>query len=194
MGNADKAKRKAEKQRLKTMKAYFNSIGDTILDGNHVKYFVLGKHRLDNEYYFVVQDINGILYLQKIVYGNSIRIVNVSREGRQYAKNRNVFDTWFEVTEKKRTTLLENYYNKVNVGETCKDGNYILLLKKQYNGKYYFILEDSNGRYVVAKLGWWYTKVRVQILSDNEYAKNRYMFSDWIREANIESLLRKMRK
>ena len=181
----DKAKRKVEKQRLKTMKAYFNAIGDTISDGNKVKYSVLGKYRLDNEYYFVVQDINGILQLQKIVYGKSVRIVNVSREGIQYAKNRHVFDTWFAEAEKKRTVWLEWYYEKISIGETCRDRNYILVLKKQYAGNYYFILKDCNCQHVVARLGWWYTKVRVEILSDKELSKNKAVFNSWINEARL---------
>lgn len=191
MRNTDKAKRKAEKQRLKTLKAYYKAyvIGGSTFDGHHVKRIILGKYKLDNEYYFVVQDINGDLHLQKLVYGNSVRIVNVSREGKQYNKKYYVFDTWFEAAEKKRSAWLEQYYNKTPIGETCKDKNYKLVLKKKYAGKYYFILEDKRGKCVVAKLGWWYTKVRVEILSDNEFAKNKAVFSEWIRKADIKSLI-----
>ena len=196
MGNADKAKRKAEKKRQRMLKAYYKAyaIGGSTFDGHHVKYIILGKYKLDNEYYFVVQDIHGALHLQKLVYGQSVRIVNVSREGRQYDKNSDVFDIWFAELDKKRTVLLERYYDKTHIGETCNDKNYKLVLKKKYAGKYYFILKDSSNKCVVAQLDWWYTNIYIRVLSDKELSKDRNLFTDCINVAKCIELLRSMER
>ncbi len=192
MKNRDKTKRKEEKQRLKALKTYYRSyaIGDSVFSSKHVKCIVVAKHKLNNEYYFVVQDMYGALQLQKLVYGERIRIVNVSREGKQYDKNSNVFDTWFATLEKKHFRMLEEYYNKTHIGDQYKDKNYIFVLKKQYVGNHYFILTDQRGAYVVARLSWWYTKVRLEILSENQWGKDKELFARWIQEAKERELLR----
>lgn len=172
-----------EKQRLKRVKSYykFYGRGDVLYNGKLEKFVVLGKYQLDDQYYFIVIKANGELLLEKIVYNGSVDIVGVSKEGRQYLQNKNSFDYWFEEAKAKRDKWICTYYNWKEIGNTIKS-NYILALKKEYNGEYYFVLRNNLGKHIVAKLGW-YTDIQVRQISAKEFDENKSMFYAWINEA-----------
>lgn len=104
MKATDKAKQKMLKRRLKKVKKYYNSFfpEDKIVDKKGKIYILMSKHRLEDEYYFVVEDETGELFLRKIIYGETITSVNVSKGGMQYSKNKQIFDTWFIKVQNKQ--------------------------------------------------------------------------------------------
>ena len=185
----DKTKRKAAAQRLKRIKSYYRAYdrGDSIYDRKLAKHVILGKYQLDDEFYLIIQNMHGELLLQKLVYNGSVDVVNVSTTGRQYAKNKAIFDSWFEQVEEYIYKQIHFYYRRVTYGTRFKEKNYVLAIKKEYNGEFYFILRDQYRRYFVAKLSWsWYTDVRVNIISTKEYNENKTVFNSWINEASLK--------
>lgn len=182
----DRTKRKAAAQRLKRVKAYYRAYGrgDSIYDRNLVRHVILGKYQLGDEFYLIIQDMYGELLLRKLVYNGSVDNVNVSKAGRQYAKNKDTFDSWFGQVEDYINKQIRFYYNGMTYGTRFKEKNYVLVLKKGYNGKFYFVLRDKNRKHLVAKLSWcWYTDVRVNIISAKEFKENKDVFDSWINEA-----------
>jgi len=152
-----------------------------------VRYVILGKYQLGDEFYFIIQDTHGELLLQKLVYNGSVDIVNVSKTGRQYAKNKDTFDSWFEQAEAYINKQIRFYYNRMTYGTRFKEENYILVLKKGYHSKFYFVLRDRYRKYLVAKLSWsWYTDVRINIISTKEFNENKSIFNSWITEAKLQ--------
>ena len=189
MKMSDKTKQKMTKQRLKRIKAYYKSYerGYSVFHKNRVKYLVLGKHELYDEYYFIVQDLFGRLLLQKLVYNGSVNMVGVSKEGRQYAKNKDIFDSWFKEVENYCNKWVRRYYNDIVIGARLKEANYILVLKKEYNDNYYFVLRDHDRKYLVAKLVWsWYIDIRVNVISTKEFDADKSVFYAWINEAKSQ--------
>ena len=182
----DRTKRKAAEQRLKRIKSYYKAYGrgDSIYDRKLVKNVILGKYQLGDEFYLIIQNMHGELLLQKLVYNGSIDTVNVSRTGRQYAKDKETFDSWFEQVEEYIYKQIRFYYNGMTCGTRFKEENYVLILKKGYKGKFYFVLRDKTRKHLIAKLSWsWYTDVRVNIISATEFKENKDVFDSWINEA-----------
>lgn len=182
----DKAKRKVANQRLKRIKAYYKAygFGDTIYNSKLEKYMVLLKKELNGQFYFVVQDQYGKILLQKFVYSGNVKLVDVAIDGRQYAQNRVVFDSWIREAKMKCNRWVRSYYNELPIGATLKEENYVLVLKKEYNDNYYFVLWDRKGKHFIAKLDWsWYTNARVNIISTKEFDKAKSIFYAWINEA-----------
>lgn len=187
----DRTKRKAAEQRLKRIKSYYKAYGrgDSIYDRKLVKHVILGKYQLGNEFYLIIQNMHGELLLQKLVYNGSVDIVNVSKTGRQYAKNKDTFDSWFEQSEDYINKQIRFYYGRILYGITFKEENYVLVLKKEYNNGYYFILRDKTRKHLIAKLSWcWYTDVRVNIISAKEFKENKDVFDSWINEARLSKI------
>lgn len=183
----DKTKRKAEKQRLKRIKEYYESysFGDTIYNSKLEKYLVVLKKELDSQFYLVIQDRYGRMLLQKFVYNGSVSMINISSTGRQYNQNRNFFDSWLREAENKINMCIREYYDGIKLGTPSDKGldeEYILVMKKEYDGKYYFVIKSENGIYKVAKLVW-FNHILIVVLSSVEFNKNRRLFSSWIDEA-----------
>ena len=187
----DKTKRKAEKQRLKRIKAYYRvyDFGDVIYNTKGEKYILVLKKQLNEQFYFIVQDQYGNLLLQKFVYGESVHMVNVALDGRQYAQNSNIFDVWIKEAETILSKYTKGYYKRMKVGtvsdnngtENCK-----LVLKKEHQGKYYFVLKFDSCKYRVAKVVY-FVEYNTVILSTAEFNRNRRLFASWIDEAKTQS-------
>ena len=186
----DKTKRKAEKQRLKRIKAYYKaySFGDTIYNSKLEKYIVILKKELDGQFYFIIQDQYGRILLQKFVYNGSVDIVNVSIDGRRYAQNRTIFDSWIKEAETKINRYVRDYYKWTKLGTVLDkvfNEEYTLALKKEHEGKYYFVIKSNSGNYKVAKLVW-FNQISVVVISTEQFNKNRRLFSSWINEAKSQ--------
>lgn len=187
----DRTKRKAAEQRLKRIKSYYKAYGrgDSIYDRKLVKHVILGKYQLVDDFYLIIQNMHGELLLEKLVYNGSVDIVNVSRTGRQYEKNKDAFDSWFEQVQHYINKQIRFYYNRMTCGTRFKEENYILVLKKEYDGKFYFILRDKTRKHLISKLSWcWYTDVRVNIISAEEFKENKDIFDSWINEARLSKI------
>ena len=183
MKMSDRTKQKMAKQREKRIKAFYNSYysGDMLYVNKSDRYVVLAKKQLNEEYYFLVQNKPGELLLQKLVYSGSVRMVGVSKEGRQYARNKCIFDSWFKEAEYNLNRRLRSYYSGTSVGVVINQ-KYKIVLKREFGDKYYFVLRADSGKYLVAKLAW-FEDISVVILSNKEFDKNKFVFSSWIKEA-----------
>lgn len=188
MKMSDRTKQKMAKQRMKKIKEYykFYDSGDSLLNKKGEILVVLVKHEFEDECYFVVQNKSGELFLQKLVYNGSVGIVAVSKNGVKYAENKLVFDLWFREAQDKLNRWIRSYYNWTCVGKVISE-KYTLVLKKEFNDKYYFVLRPVTGKYLVAKLIW-YTDVKAIILSPKEFDENNMVFSSWINEAKASNI------
>lgn len=190
MKNMDKAKRKAAKQRLKRIKEYYKAydFGDRLYNNKHEKHIVVLKKEYNGQFYFVVQDQFGYMSLQKFSDGIDVHLVNISRDGRQYAQNCTVFDSWFKEAETKINRYVKDYYFATKFGtqsDRFLDERYKLVLKKEYNGKYYFVLKSESGKYRVAKLVW-FNGISTVVIPTGEFNSNIKLFSSWINEAKMQ--------
>lgn len=185
----DRTKRSAAKQRLKRIKADYKaySFGDTIYNSKFEKYAVLLKKELNGQFYFIVQDQYGKVRLQKFVYSSSVKLVDVATDGRQYAQNRVVFDSWIREAKVECNWYIRSYYNRLSIGITLKEKNCILVLKKEYNDEYYFVLQRYDKKHLIAKLTSFGYKVRVNIISTKEFDENKSVFYAWINEAKTQT-------
>ena len=178
----DRTKQKMAKQRLKRVKEYYNCYctGDSLRDKKGKKYIVISKQCLKDDYYFIVQNEMGEMFLQKLVYSGSVTSIGVSKTGRRYAENRQIFDSWFKDAETKLNRWIRSYYNATSVGKVVNE-QYRIVLKREFNNKYYFVLKHIFGQYFVAKLVW-FEEIKVVILSPSEFEARKDLFKLWIRE------------
>ena len=185
----DKTKQKMAKQRLRRIKSYYNAYdkGYDLYNDKFEKYVVTVKKELNGQYYLIVRNKFGALSLQKLVYNGWVRMVPVSREGRQYAENKSIFDSWFKEAQDEVNRRILSYYNfaprhvYINSNKDINE-KYKVVLKKQFNDNYYFVLQSESGKYIVTQIVL-YEDFNVLVVTKKEFDKYKTIFVSWINEA-----------
>ena len=185
----DKVKRKAERQKLKKIKKQYKqyTFGDVIYDAMHEKYLILLKKEWNKQFYIIVQNQYGKMFLHRFVCDTNVSIEHVAKNGREYILNSKLFDSWFKEAEEKIHVNSEYYYSSLKPGfgtDEFKNKKYRLAIKKEHANKYYLVLKSEDNQYVVAKLIW-FGDFRAVVLSQEELNQNRRLFTSWINEAKL---------
>ena len=176
-------------ERLRRIKSYYNAYdeGSDLYNDKFEKYVVTVKKELNGQYYLIVRNKSGVLSLQKLVYNGCVRMVPVSREGRQYAENKSIFESWFKEAQDKVNRKILRYYNfaprhvYINSNNDVNE-KYKVVLKKEFNDNYYFVLQSESGKYVVTQIIL-YEGVNVIEVTKKEFDKYKTIFVSWINEA-----------
>ncbi len=203
-------KEKMANQRKGRVKAYFNAYGVGskvyfMLEGNARNpewAYVLSYHEYEGEYYYVLGNAYGGIFMGKVVYNGCAGVIKLPKTSKKYQKNKSVFDGWIREVKNRRAREIREFYddhgrvyhsNGVNfvnpreyvalVDENGKKDLVKFVGKKEVGGKYYFILERSKNNLVVTKLVWADGYIRAALLTDNEFAEHKEEFEEWILEA-----------
>ena len=197
-------KQKMACQRKKRMRAYFNAYGigseiylkDTFSERNPEVYYVLAYHELDDDFYYVLGDKGNDIFIGKVVYSGYAGVIKVQEESKKYKENKEIFDAWIKSVLKRREYDIRRRYNvlgqlykgktvpeRIVIYKAQKTDEAFFVLKKEFHGKYYFVVKLLNGKYSVVKVGWQSGSVRNIVLTDEEFESNKEVFEDWISEA-----------
>ncbi len=203
-------KEKMANQRKGRVKAYFNAYGIgskvylmTECSARNPEWaYVLQYHEYEGEYYYVLGNAQGGIFLGKVVYDGCAGVIKLTKTSKKYQKNKTVFDGWIREVKNKRARDIRDFYEShlqtyhvkktsfVNpneyvalVDEKGKKDLLRLILKKEFDGKYYFVLERSKNDFVVTKLVWADGYIRAALLSEKELAEHKDEFNIWLYEA-----------
>lgn len=186
MSMDDKTSKRQARKRQQVIKQHYNaySCGTTLYGNKLSKHILVLKKKLNKGRYFVIQNEYGVLSIHKIVYNEGAKLVNISKNDKQYADNRDVFDSWVQEAKENLNEKIRDYYDSVSLDvESQIDGQkYRLVLKKEYKEDYYFVLKSCTGKYVVANLVWFET-VRAVIGNEWDFGNNAPVFYKWLSEA-----------
>lgn len=203
-------KEKMANQRKGRVKAYFNAYGIgskvylmTESSARNPEWaYVLQYHELDGEYYYVLGNAYGGIFLGKVVYDGCAGVIKLAKTSKKYQKNKTVFDGWIREVKNRRARDIRDFYDAHgqayhrNGVEFVDHGEYVALVdengkkdlvkfvdKKEAFGKYFFILERSKNNFVVTKLVWSDGYIRSALLTENEFEEHKEEFETWILEA-----------
>lgn len=199
-----KTKQKMARQRERRMRAYFNAYGigskiylkDTLSELNPEVYYILAYHELDGKYYYVIGDKENDIFIGKVVYSGYAGVIKVQEESKNYKENKVIFDAWIKSVLNRREHDIRRRYDvlgqlykgktipeRIVIYKAPKTDEAFFVLKKEFNGKYYFVVKLLNGKYSVVKVGWQSGGVRNIVLADKEFESNKEIFETWIEEA-----------
>lgn len=187
-------KLKMAAMRLRRIKEYYNaydygwSITLKSKTNSKEKCTVLAKRQLNDKFYFVVQNKYGAISLANLVYCAGIEFIRVPRASKKYVQNKEIFDSWIQTEKDKRAWWMREAYNFASKNVAIKAENdvyenYELVLKKEFKKKYYFVLKVNTDEYMIVKLDWGETAVKVVPIKETEYNNNRNVFESWLEEA-----------
>ena len=203
-------KEKMANQRKGRVRAYFNAYGigskvyfmleDNVRNPEWA--YVLSYHEYEGDYYYVLGNAQGGIFLGRVVYSGCAGVIKVPKTSNKYLKNKNVFDGWIREVKNKRARDIRDFYDShlqtyhakhttfVNpneyvamVGEKGKKDLLRLVLKKEMADKYYFVLERSKNDFVITKLVWSDGYIHAVALSEKELTEHKEEFEIWLYEA-----------
>jgi len=210
MKMSDETKQKMARQRKERKKEFFNNFDiGSVICFTDVGYvcprcaYILGRHEHRGGYYYVLGTADGDIFIGKVVYSVYVDVIKVLEHTKKYAENKEVFDSWMKSVKEKRERAIREYYTLCDaeyiwvnnadatvLGTICGNGQMgSFRRKKEYDGKYYFVLgipskeQKDYIKYVVAKLVWYDHRVELVMITDKEFEENKEEFEIWIQEA-----------